>query len=288
MRSRQVGDKPTLSELRARYEQLLEQFPLPDGISFADVDAGGVPGIWARPANDLGRATVLYLHGGGWVTGTAQGYRGLGARIALAADAQVLILDYALAPERQYPTQLDQTVAAYQWLLGQGIDPGTIVLAGDSAGGGLAIGAALRLRDEAAPMPGAIVGISAVLDLDCTGESMLTNAVSDPLVQKDGVIALVRLYLGEWDASKPRPSPLDADLRGLPPTLLQVSNAEALLDDAVRFAARADQAGATVVIDRYDAVPHVWHIFASFMPEAAEAISRAGKFILTLTGRPEE
>ena len=178
---------------------------------------------------------------------------------------------------------MDDAVAAYRWLLAQGISPGNIAVAGDSAGGGLAIATLLALRDAGEPLPAAGIGISPWVDMEGTGESMTTRAAVDPVVQKEGLLGMAKLYLGDADPKNPLAAPLHADLAGLPPLLLQVGDAETLLDDSTRLAERARAAGVDVTLKVWDEMPHVWHLFAPILPEGRQAIDEIGSFFQART-----
>jgi acetyl esterase/lipase len=243
------------------------------------VDAGGVSADWIEaPGADASRA-LLYLHGGGYVIGSVNTHRDLVSRIARAAGVRALSVEYRLAPENPHPAAVEDSTAAYRWLLRQGLEPGRVVLAGDSAGGGLVIATLVALRDAGDPLPAAGVCLSPWVDLEGVGESMTTKAEPDPLIQRDGLVKMGRLYLGDFDPHTPLAAPLYADLGGLPPLLIQVGTAEALLDDARRVAEKASAAGVDVTLEPWDDMIHVWQIFASMLPEAREAIDRIGDFI---------
>jgi acetyl esterase/lipase len=170
-------------------------------------------------------------------------------------------------------------VAAYRWLLGRGVSPASIAIAGDSAGGGLTVATLVALRDRRIPLPGAAVAISPWSDLGCAGETMTTCAALDPMVQRTDLLAMAAAYLGGADPRTPLASPLHADLRGLPPLLVQVGTRETLLDDAERLVAAARAAGVDVTLARWEGMIHVWHAFAPLLPEADAAIAEAGRFL---------
>jgi acetyl esterase/lipase len=174
---------------------------------------------------------------------------------------------------------VEDSTAAYRWLLRQGMEPHRVVIAGDSAGGGLAIATLVALRDAGDPLPAAGVCLSPWVDLEGLGESMTTKVDLDPLIERENLVKMGRLYLGEFDPRTPLAAPLYADLGGLPPLLIQVGTAEALLDDATRVAEKASAAGVDVTFEPWDDMIHVWQIFASMLPEAREAIDRIGEFI---------
>ena len=274
------GDlEPNLEQLRTGFEGLAAVFqPEPD-VRSETVDAGGVSADWIEaPGADASRA-LLYLHGGGYVIGSVNTHRDLVSRIARAAGVRALSVEYRLAPENPHPAAVEDSTAAYRWLLGQGLEPSRVVLAGDSAGGGLVIATLVALRDAGDPLPAAGVCLSPWVDLEGIGESMTTKAELDPLIQLDGLVKMGRLYLGDLDPHTPLAAPLYADLGGLPPLLIQVGTAEALLDDATRVAEKASTAGVDVTLEPWEDMIHVWQIFASQLPEARDAIDRIGDFI---------
>lgn len=269
----------TLPEKRAQYERAEKVFPVPPDVAVKPVSAPAAPAEWLEPAVARDGAVVLYLHGGGYVIGSPRSHRHLAAAIATAARASALLLDYRLAPEHPFPAAVDDAVAAYRWLLDGGTAPGRVIVAGDSAGGGLAVATLLALRAAGAPLPAAAVCISPWVDLACAGESYATKAASDPIVRRAGVAEMARAYLGATDAKTPLASPLYADLRGLPPLLIHVGSEEVLLDDAAGLAERAKAAGVPATLEVWDEMIHVWHWFLPMLDEAERAVDRIGEFV---------
>jgi acetyl esterase/lipase len=196
----------------------------------------------------------------------------------------VLVIDYRLAPEHPHPAAVDDAVAAYRWMLAQGLKPARITVAGDSAGGGLTVATLLAIRDAKLPLPGAGACLSPWVDLEGIGESMTTKAGVDPIVQKTGLLQMAAAYLGGKDPRTPLAAPLYADLSGLPPLLIQVGTAETLLDDASRLAERARKAGVTVSYEPWESMIHVWHLFAPMLDEGQQAIDRIGEFVRKQAG----
>jgi epsilon-lactone hydrolase len=235
------------------------------------------------PASETHRH-VLFLHGGAFIIGSPRLYRHLTWRIADAAHARVLAVDYRLAPEHPFPAALEDALAAYKWLLADGADPRRIVIMGDSAGGGLVFSLMLRLRDEGCPLPAAAVALSPWTDLALTGDSLKSNASCDPLINGDDPPLFVADYLGGADPRAPYVSPLYGNLAGLPPTMIQVGSDEVLHDDAVRMADRMRTAGCQVELEVWARMPHVWHVFVPLIPEARRAIDRIGAFVREQTG----
>ena len=270
----------TVEEARARLAAIDRFIPGPPaGTETAVVDAGGVKAHRITTSASRRNRHILFLHGGGYVTGSPSLYRHLTWRIAAAARAQVLAIDYRLAPEHPFPAALDDTVTSYRWLLADGADSRRIAVMGDSAGGGLAFALLLRLRDEGGSLPSAAVALSPWTDLALTGPSVRENAVADPMLNPDGAEELAACYLGGADPRTPYASPLYGDPTGLPPTLIQVGSDEVARDDALRMAERLRAAGCRVELEVWPRMPHVWHLFAPVMPEANQAIARIGIFL---------
>ena len=191
----------------------------------------------------------------------------------------MLLIDYRLAPEHPHPAAVDDATAAYRWLIANGASPARLVVAGDSAGGGLTVATLVALRDAQAPPPAAGVCLSPWVDLEGLGESMTTKAAVDPMVQREPLLKMAALYLGGHGARTPLAAPLYADLSGLPPLLIQVGTAETLLDDATRLAERARKAGVEVQLEAWDDMIHVFQAFAALLPEGQQAIQRIGAFV---------
>ncbi len=250
----------------------------PAGVACTPVEAGGVSAEWSVADGADQDKVILYVHGGGYVMGSAGSHRDMTGRLSQAAGARVLSLNYRLAPEHPFPAPVDDSVAAYRWLLGQGIQASNIAIAGDSAGGGLALAALIAIRDAGEPVPAAGIGISPWVDMEGTGESMTTRAAVDPVVQKEGLLGMAKLYLGGADPKNPLAAPLHANLAGLPPLLIQVGDSETLLDDATRITERAQKADVDVTLKIWDEMPHVWHLFAPILPEGRQAIEEIGAF----------
>jgi acetyl esterase/lipase len=271
----------TPQEMRAVFEELAVA-PAAD-IKCETVEAGGVDAEWVCAPNAASDRFVLYLHGGGYVIGSVKTHRDMIARISRAADARVLALNYRLAPEHPFPAAVDDAVAGYKWLLAQGAKPSRIVVAGDSAGGGLTAATLVAIRDAKLPTPAAGVLLSPWVDLEGLGESMTTRLEADPVVRKEGLVGMAQAYLGGQDPKTPLAAPLYADLKGLPPLLIQVGDAETLLDDSTRLDARARAAGVRTKLEVWPEMIHVWQLFASFLPEGQQAIDGIGKFIIAST-----
>jgi phosphinothricin tripeptide acetyl hydrolase len=273
------SDSLTTAERRAQYERAEKVFPTPPEIKVERVSAPVAPAEWLRPPTAEAGRVVLYLHGGGYVIGSPRSHRHLAAAVAAAASASALLLDYRLAPEHPFPAAVDDATAAYRWLLDQAVAPGRIVIAGDSAGGGLTVATLLALREAGVPLPAAGVCISPWVDLTCSAASYATRAEADPIVRRAGVEQMAQAYLGPTPARTPLASPLFADLRGLPPLLIHVGSDEVLLDDAVQLAERAKAAGVDATLEVYDRMIHVWHWFLPMLDEAQDAVEAVGRFV---------
>jgi acetyl esterase/lipase len=283
IKARQIKEMPTIEEARANFEEVGRLFPVAEDVQCDTVDAGGIPAEWLSVPGATDERDVLYLHGGGYTIGSLETHRDLASRIGRAARARVLSIDYRLAPEHPHPAAVEDSVTAYRWTLSQGIDPAKMVIAGDSAGGGLTVATLLALRDAGEPMPTAGVCLSPWVDLAVTGESVRAKADIDPIVNADATIWMANLYAGDEDPCAPLISPLYADLQGLPPLLIQVGTAEILMDDATRFADRARPAGVDITLETWEHMVHVWQYFAAMLPEGQEAIDRIGEYIIKHT-----
>lgn len=277
----QWGDKkPSLEEMRTGLDMLGVAFPAHDDLVYEDIDAGGVPALAiSGGGDDEEHGTVLFLHGGGYCLGSPKSHCDLASRICKAASARVLSVDYRLAPENPFPASVEDATTAYEWLLSEGLPPEAIVVAGDSAGGGLTVAMLVALKERGTALPAAAVCISPWVDLEGLGESMTTKADVDPMIQRDGLVGMGKLYLGGADARTPLAAPLYADLSGLPPLLIHVGSCETLLDDALRLTEKARAAGVDVELDVWEDMFHVWHIYAPMLTEGQEAIDRIGEFV---------
>jgi len=269
----------SIEEQRAQMEVSLTQFQLPTDVRCAPVNAGGVPAEWVTTPGVTTERVICYLHGGGYVIGSINTHRELASRLSRAASARVLVLDYRLAPENPFPAAVDDSTAAYRWLLSIGVDSARLVIAGESAGGGLTVATIVALRDAGESLPAAGICLSPWVDLACLGESIVTKADIDPVANKESMLMLAKTYLGDTDPCTPLASPLYAELTGLPPLLIQVGTAECLFDDAMRLADNARAAGVDVTLEPWDDMIHMWHMFAAILPEGQQAIDRIGEFI---------
>jgi len=266
------------------WRDLIESWPVvtaePGGVDYVEVDAGGVPAMWAIPHGAARERVLLALHGGGFVTGSMYTHRKLFAHLAKAVGARALIVNYRRSPEHVHPAQVDDALSAYEWLLDQGIKPEHIAFTGDSSGGGLTITTQLRAIKAGRPLPAAALPISPWVDMEAVGESMRTNQATDALLQKEFADALAAIFLGpDGDPKDPFANPLYADLTGLAPLYIQVGGDEVNLDDATRLAAHAEKAGVEVRLDVFAGEQHTFQMAAGRAPKADEAIRRLAEWV---------
>ncbi len=269
----------TYLKVRNLLEAAAARVRLEPDIHVERASAGGVPGEWVTAPGCRPDRAVLYLHGGAYVAGSAASHRALTAELSRAARVRVLAIDYRLAPEHPYPAALEDAVAAYTWLLGQGFSASSIAVGGDSAGGGLTAALLIRLRDAGTPLPAAAFMFSPWTDLAGTGESARTRATLDPMIRGD-LAHHGSFYVGpDGDPRHPLISPVYGALHDLPPLLIQVGTHEVLHDDAARLAERVRATGGRVELDVWHGMIHVFQAFLRFLPEARRAIARIGEFL---------
>ena len=273
-----AANAPTLEERRDGANKMGARFENLDGITLQPVDADGVPAEWVS-APEAGSEAILYLHGGGYVTGSILSHRGMAANLSRTSGSRVLLIDYRLSPEHTHPAQVQDAHTAYRWMLNNGVDASALVVAGDSAGGGLTVATLLAARDAGDPMAAAGVCMSPWVDMEGIGDSMTSKAGVDPMVAREGLLNMASYFLGDAAPRDPLAAPLYADLAGLPPLLIIVGTAETLLDDAVRLHQKAQAEGVDSVLEQWDDMIHIWPWFAPFLPEGQQAMDRMGKFI---------
>lgn len=255
---------------------------LPPGTVVEKLPIGSMNAEWIMTSSvPVGEArTILYLHGGGFVMGSCDSHRGVAAHISAASGLRVLLIEYRLAPEHPFPAANEDCLEAYRWLLAHGVDAGEIVIGGDSAGGGLVLMTLLSLRDAGEPLPAATFMLSPFAEyLRFDGKSYETMAAMDPLCGKEGSKISAGYYLGSPPSVSPTLSPLDRDLSGLPPMMIQVGQREVLQSDSTRLAEIAKIAGVEMTMEIWPGMWHVFQLFAPILPEANRAIKRIGKFI---------
>lgn len=270
------GADITLEQRRQGMEKVA--FKVADDIAVERVTAAGRAAQRVRAPETQGRRAILYFHGGGYIMGSPNTHRSLAGEISRAARAAVLLVDYRLAPEHPFPAAVEDGVASLRWLLDQGFPPRDLAVAGDSAGGGLAVATLVSARDQGLPMPAAAVCISPWSDLTCSNESYRTRAEADPMVSPD-IGNMATLYLQGQDPKHPYASPNFADLRSLPPLLIHVGRDEVLLDDSIKLHEKAQAGGADSTLEIWDDMIHVWHAFHPMLPEGKQAIERVGAFL---------
>jgi epsilon-lactone hydrolase len=268
-------------ELRAGFAALMSTMIVPSGVRTSAVTLGGRPTLLVESAEGQRPGTILYFHGGGWVVGSPQTALSVTASLVARTGFRAFSVDYRLAPEHPFPAAIEDGLSAYRALLDEGVDPAAIVIAGDSAGGGLTVTTCLAARDAGLPLPAALVTFSAGLDATRTGASMETKAEVDLFFTRESLDHTGGMYLAGQDPRQPLLSPATlADLAGgFPPLLLQAGTNEMLLDDSTRMAARATAAGVDVILDITADVPHVFQAFTGILDEADQALDRAVLFI---------
>ncbi len=271
---------PTLEELRASFTPGDRLHPVPDDVRVGEVTAGGVPAHWlTAPGTDPSRV-LLFLHGGGYELGSVRSDGELAARLGRASGMRVLFPEYRLAPEHPFPAAIDDVLAAWRWLrTDQDLSATSLAVAGDSAGGGLAVALLVATRDAGEALPAAAVLMSPTVDLTSSGASMTERADQDPISTPAMLRQFAADYLAGADPKTPLASPLFAALAGLPPLLIQVGTADLLLSDSERLAAAATQAGVDVTLQIGEGLPHVYQLLLG-TPEAAQATEQIGKFLL--------
>ncbi|WAL74327.1 alpha/beta hydrolase [Kitasatospora sp. YST-16] len=253
--------------------------PAPEGVAVRRTVLGGRPALELEPAGAADHGRLLFLHGGGYLVGSPDTHAGLVGELARRAGLRAVSPDYRLAPEHPFPAAVDDGLAAYRELLESGTDPRSLVLAGDSAGGGLVLATLLAARGAGLPLPAAAVLFSPWVDLTLAGASYRSRKEADPLFTEADIRAYVDHYLGTGDPADPLASPLFADLTGLPPLLVQVGTNELLLDDAVRLAARAAEQDVAVTLEVESGLPHVFQQQFGRLDEADAALQRAARFL---------
>jgi epsilon-lactone hydrolase len=277
-----IAARPRASEIaqmRLDADSRGKAFPLPPDVSVQPVVANGVRAEWTSTPDADPSSAILYLHGGGYVICSLDSHRHLVAEIGRASGTRTLAIEYRLAPEHPFPAPVEDTVAAYRYLLASGLKPNRIALAGDSAGGGLVVGSLLAIREAGLPLPGCGWCISPWVDMEALGESFTDRAAADPTVQRETIRMMAQWYLGGADPRHPHAAPIYGDLRGLPPLLIQVGAAETLLDDAVALARKAGAADVLVDLQIWPEMIHIWHIYFPMLSAGRRAIASGGTFV---------
>jgi epsilon-lactone hydrolase len=274
-----------LGQRRREMDARFGQYALAADVVVEPVDANGVKAEWtSTPDADRSKA-ILYLHGGGYVMGSLDSHRHVASEVGRTARARTLALDYRLAPEHPFPAAVEDAVASYRFLLAGDMQPGGITIAGDSAGGGLVVAAMLAIRDAGLAQPACGWAISPWVDMEAIGASMTSKATTDPSVERAGILDIARAYLNGADPRSPLAAPIYADLRGLPPLLIQVGAAETLLDDAIRLAQVAGAADVAVDLQIWPEMIHVWHLYYRELSAGRRAIAAGGEFARAMMSR---
>jgi acetyl esterase/lipase len=271
----------SVEEQRTRQERSVRYFRLPKNIQVTPLTVASISAEWIEIPDSDSRV-ILYLHGGAYTLGSINTHREWISRIALTTKIRCLAINYRLAPEFPFPAALEDTLNAYQWLLDQGHDASQVIFAGDSAGGGLALAALIKLRDSKRRTPAGAVCISPWTDLTLSGASIQTRIDLDPILDLESLTMCARYYAGEHDLIDPLISPFYADLKYLPPLFIQVGEDEILLDDAVRLAEKAQAAGVNVTLKVFKKMFHVFQLIP-FLPESKLALEQIEAFFNQIT-----
>jgi len=267
------------AERRKAMDANATTFPLDPSIKLEPVTANGVKAEWTTAPGADAKRVVLYLHGGGYVFGSILSHRHLVAEIGMQARCRTLALDYRLAPEHPFPAPVEDTVAAYRYLLESGIEARHVTIAGDSAGGGLVVAAMVAIRDAGLNQPACGWAISPWVDMEALGGTFTSLASIDPMVGRDTIAEIARTYLGGADPRSPLAAPIHADLRGIAPLLIQVGAAETLLDDALQLGGKAGAADVPVRLEIWPEMVHVWHVFHRMLGAGRQAIAGGAAYI---------
>ena len=284
MAARPVPPPPAdIAEHRSRIDEAMAQMPLAEGTVAEPFVRSGVAGIECRPVEVADNAPiVLYFHGGGFRIASALAYRSYGSHLAAVLGARVLLVEYRLAPENKFPKAVDDCFAVWESLLAEGIDTGRIVIAGDSAGGGLAASVTMHALADGV-LPAGVICCSPWVDLTITADTYDTNAESDKLFSRTSAEEAAPAYLGSADPMNPIASPLFGDWDGAPPLLILVGDAEVLLDDSRKLADVAKAAGVEVTLSIYPEMPHIWTMSYPAFPEAVEGVTEMAEFVARVT-----
>jgi monoterpene epsilon-lactone hydrolase len=268
----------SIQDQRSRQERSAKMFPIPRNVEFHQINIDELAAEWIEPAKAK-RGVILYLHGGAYALGSVNIHREYLARLASVTERKILAINYRLAPENPFPAALEDSLKAYRWLISQGYPPTEIALAGDSAGGGLALSMLISLRNEGEELPACAVCLSPWTDLTLSGDSIKGNAKADPILNSIILENYARYYVRENEAINPLISPLFADLKGLPPLFIHVGTSEILLDDATRLAKKAVKAGVKVKLETWEGLFHVFQI-VPMLPETKRCLDQIYHFLV--------
>lgn len=270
-----AANEAPINEWRVGFEAMAAKLGLPAELAIESLTVGGVPCIKVAAPGVSTDRLVIHFHSGGYVMGSANAYREFAGRLSAATGAPVLLVDYRLAPEHPYPAPVEDALAVYRAVTAE-MDPKRIVLSGDSAGGGLCMATLLNIRDQGLPLPAGGIGICPLLDLAGEGDS--ADIPSDPLIGRDLIVGMGKVYIGDIDPhDHPLASPLWGTHHGLPPIYLCASASEALRDDAVRMAASITAAGGKVRLSLVEDYVHIWTFFP-FLEASAKTLGEIGAF----------
>ena len=286
LRERASPPDAPIEILRRDHDRAVSRVPVADSVEILRVESWGGPLEWLTPSKGSRPEVLLWFHGGGLGMGSCVTARGMISCLAAMTGARGATLDYRLAPEHPYPAALEDAQAAYRWLLAErGVAPAKLVVGGDSAGGGLALATLVSLREAGDPMPAGALFFSPWVDFSLSAPSLVTNAATDPQVTRAALEGMAARYAGGVDLRSPQVSPLFSDLTGLPPLLIQVGGAEALLDDSLQLAHAAAAAGCEVVLEQWPDMIHVWQAFAPGLAEGTAALEHAARWLDERWGR---
>ncbi|MBA8878299.1 alpha/beta hydrolase [Phyllobacterium myrsinacearum] len=264
---------------REKYVNVLAQHPTPDGVTITQADMGGIAATVVTPGCVEDGRILLYIHGGGYIAGSPAAYHGLAGHYARLLKAVVYMPDYRLAPEHPFPAAIVDTLASYKWLLDQGHSPKSIAFSGDSAGGAMVVSVMVAARNAGLALPAAGVAISPWANLEHSGSSMMTRDGIDPTVSLTGLNLMANAFLNGALKNNPEASPVFADVRGLPPILVQIGESEVMLSDAMRLAMHLAENRVRVSLEVWPGMFHVWHMFAAILTEGMEALKGAATFL---------
>lgn len=274
-----LDNKKTIEEMRLGMEKATKLTFLPSKTNIEQVNYGDIAAEWVSGKNADEEHVVLFLHGGGYNTGSPSTHRELASHISNTSNSKVLVPNYRLAPENPFPAALEDATFSYQWLLEKGLSSKNISIAGDSAGGGLALATCISIRDNGNPMPSSLVCISPWTDLEMTGSSIKALEDIDPVLRVASLQIMASNYIGVNDPLSPLLSPVHGEYTHFPPMLIHTGSDEILLDDSRRVAERAELAGVDITLKIHDGMWHVFHVFYRLMPEAKTAVKELGAFI---------
>jgi epsilon-lactone hydrolase len=284
MEAARANPNETPEDVRARVEHWGDLTAEPDGVDYAEIEVAGLPALWAIPKGSAEDRVVLSFHGGGFVSGSITTHRKLFGHLAKAVGARALITDYRGTPIHSHPVPLEDTTAAYRWVLDQGIDANHVAVAGDSSGGGLALSTMLRARELGLPTAAALMLMSPWVDMTVSAETYDSNRTTEPFFHKEVVAGLAAMFLAGGDPKDPLASPLYADLSGMPPMYIQVGGDETLLDDSRELERRARDAGVEVRLDVFPEQLHTFQMAAGRAPEADDAVRRFADWVRSRLG----